>query len=414
VSTTVRSPAARACAVLVGLVAVVAACDGGDAGPAPTTTVVASTTTVPERVGDGQLKLGAFLPLTGAGAPFGPPMIDAIEESVSTINASGGVLGRNVELVSVDEGAGTIDELLTHGVDAIIGPASSALAMSSLRPAVDANTGVVTCSPMATALALDDYPDNGFFFRTAPSDSLQMAAVARVAERTGAQSVAIGYLDDPYGRGLEEALQEAMASRPIPIVTSVGFSADQDDLSSIAEELLAEGPGVVVVLGDTDDGSRLLAALDGATTDPPQVVINDSIRQARAIIQNLSPVFRNRLTGVAPQSGPAEVTEPTGFFVPHAVDCVNLIALAALDAESDNPVRIRANMAAVSTGGRGCTTFETCAALVEQNLGIDYNGVSGRVDLSNASGDPIRAWFETFGFDSSGNEVPQEPIELGA
>lgn len=398
---------------MVVLSSLAVACTGGDDDPVPSTTIQATTTTVPERVNDGVLTLGAFLPLTGPGASFGPPMIAAIESAVDTINDHGGVLGADVELVVIDENAGTIEELLAAGVDAIIGPASSTLALSALRPAVDAYSGVVTCSPMATALALDGYPDNGFFFRTAPSDSLQMAAIARVAERTGTQSVAIGYLDDPYGRGLEKSLQAAMATRPLPVVTSVGFGADQDDLSAVANELLAESPGVVVVLGDTDDGSRLLAALDRATASPPEIIINDSIRQARAIIQNLSPVFRNRVTGVAPQSGPAEGDDPTGFFVPHAIDCVNLIALAAMDADSDNPVRIRANMAAVSTGGRVCTTFETCAPLVEQDLGIDYNGLSGRVDLSNASGDPVRAWFETFAFDSAGNELARDPVELG-
>ena len=59
-----------------------------------------------------------------------------------------------------------------------------------------------------------------------------------------------------------------------------------------------------------------------------------------------------------------------------------------------------------------CVTFASCASLVEQNLGIDYNGLSGRVDLSNATGDPVRAWFEVFGFDADGNEVYDNPIEV--
>ena len=48
-------------------------------------------------------------------------------------------------------------------------------------------------------------------------------------------------------------------------------------------------------------------------------------------------------------ASPLELFVPTaasgddemGFFVPHAIDCVNLIALAATDAGSDNPVEIR-------------------------------------------------------------------------
>lgn len=388
------------------------ACSGDDDTATPSTTVVATTTTLVQRTSDGTLTLGIYLPRTGAGASLGPPLIAGVEEAVRVVNDNGGVLGRDVEVVTADEGSEAIEVLVTAGVDAIVGPASSLVALSGLGPAVDANSGVVTCSPMATARGLDAYPDNQFFFRTAPSDTLQMAAIARIAERTGAQDIAVGYLDDPYGRGLSVALEDALDDRLVTLEPSIGFSGDEGDLGPVARELLAGDPGVVVVLGDADDGSRLLAALDEATDDPPVIIINDSIRQARQVIQGLSDDFRDQLVGVAPQAHAASGDTETGFFVPHAIDCVNLIALAAIDAGTDDPIEIRKQMAAVSTGGRACTSFSSCAALVEQDLGIDYNGVSGRVDLSSVTGDPTRAWFETFTFDAEGNEVRQAPIEV--
>ncbi len=269
------------------------------------------------------------------------------------------------------------------------------------------------CSPTATALALDSYPDNGFFFRTAPSDSLQMAAIARQAEGTGVRQIAVGYLDDPYGRGLADELESALRARSLTLTASVGFRPDQDDLTDVSRELLADEPGVVVVLGDADDGSRLLTALDAAVGVTPQaIIINDSIRQARPTIQSLSALFRSRLVGIAPQSGSFLPEGPAGFFVAHALDCLNLVALATLDAGTDDPLEIRKNVAAVSTAGRGCSSFEVCAGLVEQNLGIDYSGLSGRVELSSATGDPVRAWFEVFRFDTDGNEVREPSIEV--
>ncbi len=90
---------------------------------------------------------------------------------------------------------------------------------------------------------------------------------------------------------------------------------------------------------------------------------------------------------------------------------MNLIALAAIDAQSDNPVKFRAKMSSVSAGGRVCNTFEQCAATIDEGLGIDYNGVSGRIDLSN-TGDPTRAWFEVFHFDEEGDEVHEDPLEV--
>jgi branched-chain amino acid transport system substrate-binding protein len=402
-----RALATRVIAVVSGAALVAGGCTGGDgdAGVA-TTSIDTTTTTMVVRDDDGTLVLGIYLPVTGGGSDLGQPMIAAVENAVEAINRAGGVLGHDVRTISVDEGAGTgPGELLARGVDAIVGPASSLTALSQLAPAVDPATGVVVCSPSATALALDDYPDNTFLFRTAPSDSLQMAAIARQVQRTGARSVAVGYLDDPYGRGLNDAFLAEVEARRIPVLASVGFSGGQTDLTGAAAQLLTVDAGVIVVLGDSDDGGRLLTALDVSDIPSPQVIVNDAIRGARQTIQSLTPEFRERLTGVAPMARGIGDDAPEGFFTAHAVDCVNLIALSVLVAGSDAPRTFRTNMASVSADGRVCTTFEACALLLEQGLNIDYNGASGSAELANTTGDPVQARFESFGFDADGVEV---------
>jgi branched-chain amino acid transport system substrate-binding protein len=392
---------------------VLPACTGGDDDPIPTTTVAVTTTTTIAPVSDGTLRIGLYLPLTGPGASLGPPLADGIEDAIADINASGGVFGRPIEIETADEESAPVEELLAQDVDAIIGPASSLVALEDLAPAFAPQSAVVVCSPMATSRALDDFQDNKYFFRTAPSDTLQMEAIAIIAERTGAQTAAIGYIDDPYGRGLYEALDEALSDGPLTVIEEQGFSSDQEDLTDVAETLLAEEPRVVVVLGGAADGGRLLAALDAATDDPPIVIINDSIRQARQNIQSVSDPFREQIIGVAPQSSAAAGDDDLGFFVAHAIDCAYLLALAAIQAGSDDAADLRRTLPAVSTGGRFCTTFDACVQTLDDELGLDYNGRSGRVDLSSVTGDPVRAWFETFRFDEDGNEVAGEPLEVG-
>jgi branched-chain amino acid transport system substrate-binding protein len=202
-------------------------------------------------------------------------------------------------------------------------------------------------------------------------------------------------------------VEEIQTRRRLVVVAQVGFGVDEDDLSGKAGALLAEDPGVVVVLGDADDGSRLLAALDqAATSGTPQVIVNDAIRAARPTIQGLSDEFRSRLTGVAPLAVSVDEDGPTGFFTANAVDCVNLIALAAVQAGSDDPSKIRANMASVSTGGIVCDGFARCVERLESDLRIDYNGESGSVELSSTTGDPVRGTFESFGFTAEGADDP--------
>lgn len=404
----------------VVLAMVLPACDGDDDAATTTTSTIVppTTTTIPPRENDGVLKVGVFLPRTGPGASLGEPMISALQDASTDINTAGGVLGHNVELLAVDENSSTgIDELLVAGVDAIVGPASSTVALSQLGDALNPVNGVVTCSPSATSLALDDYPDpNKLFFRTVPSDSMQMAAIARRAQRTGHDSVAVGYLDDPYGRGLQRAFVDRVT---LDVQTTRGFGADDDQLGDVAEELLAGDPGVVVVLGDADDGTRLLAALDEAAdgTDIPQVFVNDAIRGGRQAIQALSPAFRERLSGVGPMATSLDADGPTGYFAANAVDCLTLIALAATQAGSDDPAEIQKNMAAVSAGGQPCMTYAGCVDRLERGLTIDYNGSTGEVDLSTTTGEVVRGMFEAFEFDDQGVDHPIEdvpPFEIGA
>jgi branched-chain amino acid transport system substrate-binding protein len=393
------------------------ACSGSDEQSTTTTsTIVPTTTTISPRPADGTLSIGIFLPRTGPGAALGGPMIGAAQGAIDAINVAGGVLGQRVDSKVVDESAGTgLAELLASGVDAIVGPASSTVALSQLSEAVLPVTGVVTCSPSATALALDDYPDNKLFFRTVPSDSLEMVAIERRVERTGVETVAVGYLDDPYGRALKDAfVEEAEAANEVTLQTPIGFEPDQEELGDIAQQLAIGGPGVIVVLGDADDGTRLLQALDAAYADitPPLVVVNDAIRDGRQAIQTLSPEFRARLSGVGPMATSRVEDGPEGFFTANAVDCVNLIALAAIQAGSDDPAEIKKNMASVSIGGQVCTDFADCAQRLAGGLSIDYSGDSGDVELSTTSGERTRAWFEAFSFDDEGVDHPLDQFEV--
>jgi branched-chain amino acid transport system substrate-binding protein len=398
----------------------VASCDGGSNGAAPTTTGPPTTTATSRAASDGVLRLGVLLPKTGVGSQLGAGMLSAVQLARERVNDAGGVLGRDVVLVEVDEGddettaAGAIDRLLRAGVDAIVGPASSLVALADLDAPVD--EGVVTCSPTATALALDEYPDDGLFFRTVPSDSLQARAMAQVAEGTGAATVAIGHLDDPYGRGLAETLQEAVTASGLALTTVLSFDGRDDELADEAQRLLADDPGVVVVLGDADDGSRLVGALGQQIGDdrPPVIVVNDALRNpaSQPVMRSLPDDVRDEVVGVAPKAtfGDAEFAAP---YAAHAYDCVMLIALAAIQAGSDDPERIAPELPVVSSGGSTCGSFEDCVAALAVPLQIDYVGATGDLDLSSRTGDPISGTFERFGFNREGlDDDPEDVIEV--
>ena len=124
---------------------------------------------------------------TGANTELGTSIRTGVQLALDDVNAAGGVNGHAVNVVQRDEGdnpaatALAVQDLIQLGADAIIGPTSSVDVLGTLRTTVRA--GILSCSPTATALALDAFPSDGLFFRTIPSDSLQAAAIARTVGR---------------------------------------------------------------------------------------------------------------------------------------------------------------------------------------------------------------------------------------
>ena len=70
----------------------------------------------------------------------------------------------------------------------------------------------MACSPTASASLLDNFPDNGLFFRTIPSDSLQAIAIVEAVNQTGANTATVAYIDDDYGQLFAESIGEALAT----------------------------------------------------------------------------------------------------------------------------------------------------------------------------------------------------------
>ena len=273
---------------------------------------------------------------------------------------------------------------------------------------------VLTCSPTATALALDNYPGSDLFIRTAPSDSQQAAELAQLAEDTGARSVAVTYVDDPYGRGLGAATITALQSRGLTVEPEVPFAAQDPSLVDEAQTIISNEVAVVVVLGDGEHGARMLSELGAAIgitpgETPPDILVNDAIRRPPSTqpIQDLADVVREQIIGVSPLAYGTGEGEPDGAFATNAMDCVNLIALAAVVAESDSAVDMRSQIVDISDGGSNCRSFAECQALVD-DANIDYDGPGGSVHLG-VDGDPVDAPFDRFGFDERGVDVSETP-----
>jgi len=110
--------------VVVIMVLMLAACNsGGGSGSGSSTT--------------GPILIGHTVALTGASALWGQSERNALEMEIDRINAAGGVLGRQLKLISYDnqtlpaEAVNVANRLVEDGVTVVIGPAQSGTARAS-------------------------------------------------------------------------------------------------------------------------------------------------------------------------------------------------------------------------------------------------------------------------------------------
>lgn len=412
----------------------VAGCSSDESvGPAPTTTPDGVDTSAPsDRPGDsdGILTIGVLLPRSGPGGALGEPLIDVIQSTVRLINSEGGVLGEPIGLLLRDEGTdrssaeSAIDELVAGGADVIVGPGSSNIAFA-VAPTI-VNRGLMACSPLATSLLLSDLPDSGLLVRTIPGDDLQAEAIARSVDATGFRSVTLVIPDDLYGRTFGAAIRDDLEARGLTVLEEIPYSATAGDFGDVAAAITADEPPVVALVATSDNGVRLVSEIEEQSIggEVPLIVTNDTMRDA-----DLTPLIAGGsavvplLSGVSiqPYGGVIDIRallglaneQPTPAFASAAVDCVNLIALAALQADADDPRAMAAVVQATTTGGTGCVSFTTCSTLLSQGRDISYDGPTGLLNI-DSSGDATVGEFLGFAFDSDGRAVTTSRFVVGA
>ena len=399
-------------AIMISLVA----CNDSGSTSTPDSTPQVSTTAAPQ-VSDGVFRLGLLIPQTGSVDGSGQSLTQVATNAIDIVNTAGGILGRDIQLVVRDEGSDSataltaVDDLISEfRIDALIGPMSSSIALSVLPRLVENKIG--SCSPTATAVSLASFPDNELFVRTTASDILASEAMAQLIGQTGVVETLVAYPDDPFGRAFVAEVRRSLAVQGITIVNEVAYDTDSSDYTPVAAELTANPNSVITLIGDSESGGRMLNSLLD-TKSANKIIVNDALSQVDLSSNaNIDSEMRQSIVGVAVDAFAGTDADNNALLPPFAaavVDCVNLIALAAIVSESDIAEEFMSQLPVVSRGGSGCNLFEECLALIKQSLNIDYNGVTGLLDL-DPNGDPSRAQFVTFGFDDQGRSEFQSRI----
>jgi branched-chain amino acid transport system substrate-binding protein len=207
------------------------------------------------------IKIGLMAPLTGSWASEGQEMKRNVELLAAELNAKGGLLGKQVEVIVEDDGGDprtaslAAQRLSTKGVVAVIGTYGSAVTEASQTILDEA--GLIQIANGSTAVRLTEKGLKNFL-RTCPRDDEQGRVAAKVIEQSKAKKIALLHDSSAYSKGLADEINAILKAKGANVVFFDALTPKEQDYSAILTKLKAAGPEVVFFTGYYPEAGLLL------------------------------------------------------------------------------------------------------------------------------------------------------------
>ena len=218
--------------------------------------LVALASHAQEGIAKGSVTLGQSVALSGSAATLGLPFMQGAKLYFDRLNSAGGVNGRKVELVSLDD-AGSPEQavvntkkLLAQGVFSLFGFVGSpqVTAVNALLGGGD----MVLFGSMAGADELRGslYPN---VYSIRPGYSEEAAVITRHAETLGMKKLAIVHAKDAESLAALDSAERTMTGLGANLLIKVGFDA--------VDKAIATQPQSVLVISDPKGAAASIRAL---------------------------------------------------------------------------------------------------------------------------------------------------------
>jgi branched-chain amino acid transport system substrate-binding protein len=327
----------------------------------------------------GPIKIGVPVPLSGGSAAAGQDILRAAQLAASQANGKGGVLGRHVDIVSVDDacdaqqGVTTAQKLVDAGVVAVAGGYCSSAALP--ESVVFHNAGVAFVADASTNPQLTEQGFHNVFRDIGRDDQQGPFAANFMVDQLHAHRIAIVHDNTVYAKGLAEATRTALQGKPgVQVVYFNAITPGEKDFTSTLTRIKSLNPDVLYFTGYYAEGGLMARQFKelrvpgvfmagDANNDP--TFIQEAGSAANGVLITSAPLAKflptargfiaayHKTYGVAP-----------GPYSPYEYDAVNIVLAAIRRAHSTDRSAI-------------------ISALAKTR---DYHGVTGTITF-NANGD---------------------------
>ena len=289
-----------------------------------------------------------------------------IEIALSEINESGGILGKQLHLITRDNsmvsarGIDNINEFSEiKNLVAVVGGISSPVALSEIDIIHDKK--ILYLDPWAAATNIvDNGKSPNYVFRLSVRDEYAGGFLLSKALEISKQ-VGLLLSNDGWGRSNQKAIAEAISKHGVTLAGEQWFDWADDALETKVDNLIDEGAGVIIYVGNTVEGAKLVKIMAGRKHQVPIIshwgvagsdfyeltegLVNNidfQVLQTFSFIENKNKNAQRvakKYQETYQTSSPEDIVAPVG--TAHAYDLIHLLAAAINKAGSFEMPRIR-------------------------------------------------------------------------
>jgi ABC-type branched-subunit amino acid transport system substrate-binding protein len=195
------------------------------------------------------IPIGQSSPFSGSNKELGDDIREGLQAYFKQINDAGGVNGRSLELVALDDAndakrAGENARILIEerGVLALIGYASATLSLPAL-PFVEKNK-VAFVGPFTGAEPMRVFRRNVYNIRASYADELEK--IVDFYTTTGMKKFSVIHYDDAIGKENLTAVETALTRRGLKPASIGTLKRNQTDLGAAVSDVVKASPDVVI------------------------------------------------------------------------------------------------------------------------------------------------------------------------
>jgi branched-chain amino acid transport system substrate-binding protein len=322
----------------------------------------------PAMAQQGPIVIGVSTAQTGPAATAAEWELWGVNLAIEEINAAGGVLGRKLEIMVVDnkcnpsEAVNAANKLVEAKVVAIEGSHCSSAHLASMKIIQDAKIPMITgiaSNPQITTLS--GKGGNDYAFRISASDAGMMQALGiYLANKKPFKTVAIVAEDSDFGRGGADAFKAAVVAKAgLEVVSTDIHPQNAPDFTSILTRLQQRRPDAIATFqlgGDSLNFLRQAMQVGVRIPFTGRIELggrNQPIIEAGGLEKSVSAWQYSALADSPQNKAFAEKIKARHKAEPYlqtwaGYDCIRVLAQAIKDAGSTDGTKIKDAIKAMS------------------------------------------------------------------